>query len=273
VRYLLQGKRSIGSAFGLQLTAYSFLWLAGYNVVMPDRRTHRGPHPDDERLFAESELPRLREAMADYVMLMSRGYAQPSTLKLVGDRFELSQRQRVALMRAGCTEEQKGRRASARLPLKRLTGNEIAIDGYNVLITIESALSGGVLIRGIDGCIRDLASVHGTYRHVTETGPAMELVGSVLAGVMVTRALWLLDAPVSNSGRLRKSMQELATSRAWPWMVQLVTSPDAELRRTSDIVATTDSAILDACEQWVDLAGEIIVSRLPGVRVVDLSIA
>jgi hypothetical protein len=237
---------------------------------MPDKRQHRGPHPDDAGLFAEGELSRLRGAMADYCLLLSKGYAQPSSLKLVGDKFELTQRQRLALMRSGCTQEQKASRRSRRVSLKSLAGMEVAIDGYNVLITIESALSGGVLMRGVDGCIRDLASVHGTYRHVEETMPALELVGSVLAETYVTRALWLLDAPVSNSGNLKKRMTELAESRGWPWLVRLVTSPDAELKVSTDTAATTDSAILDACGQWVDLAGEIVTSRLPGVGVVDL---
>jgi hypothetical protein len=237
---------------------------------MPDKRTHRGPHPDDAVLFAHGQLPRLQEAMGDYTMLLSRGYAHVSSLKLVGDRFDLSQRQRLALMRSGCSNSQKLGRSSRRLAMDQLAGQPIAIDGYNVLITIESALSGGLLMRGVDGCIRDLASIHGTYRHVTETAPALELIGSALAQAGAAEMLWLLDSPVSNSGRLKKSMMELAARHGWKWDVQLVPSPDAQLRKTCAVAATTDSAILDACGRWIDLAGEIIASRLPGVRVVDL---
>ena len=56
---------------------------------MPDRRHHRGPHPDDASLFAPSVWPVLREAVADYCWLLSHGYASNSSLKLVGDRYEL----------------------------------------------------------------------------------------------------------------------------------------------------------------------------------------
>jgi hypothetical protein len=240
---------------------------------MPDKRTHRGPHPDDRLLFADSQVDGLRAALADYAMLLSKGYAAESSLKLVGDHFGLAARQRLALMRAACSQAQSQARTGRRLPFVRVAGNEVSIDGYNVLITIEAAMSGGVLFRGLDGCIRDLASVHGTYRHVSETMPALELIGTVLAAMSVTRATWLLDAPVSNSGKLAACMRKLAEERGWPWAVRLVTSPDSELRRTSDIVATTDSAILDACGPWVDLAGEIVVSRLPAAKVIDLGIS
>jgi hypothetical protein len=239
---------------------------------MPDKRTHRGPHPDDGVLFADDQVPRLREAMADYCLLLSRGYAQPSSLKLVGDRFELSQRQRTALMRAACSRQQRTLRAARRATIGELATKDVAVDGYNVLITVESAIAGGVLMRGVDGCIRDLASVHSTYRRVAETIPALELVGHVLAGCGAARVLWLLDSPVSNSGRLKKSITDLAQRNSWPWDVRLVASPDAELQKTSAIAATTDSAVLDLCGRWIDLAGEVIASRLPQVRVIDLNL-
>ena len=63
---------------------------------MPDRRKHRGPHPEDARLFAPEVWPLLREATADLCWLLSRGYADKSALRLVGDRYELVARQRAA---------------------------------------------------------------------------------------------------------------------------------------------------------------------------------
>jgi hypothetical protein len=66
---------------------------------MPDKRTHRGPHPSDVKLFAENVLPDLRTAVADYSLLLTKGYAEKSALKLVGDKFSLTERQRVAVMR------------------------------------------------------------------------------------------------------------------------------------------------------------------------------
>ena len=53
---------------------------------------------------------------------------------------------------------------------------QLWIDGYNVLTTIEAALAGAVIIAGRDGCYRDMASMHGSYRKVEETSPAIELI-------------------------------------------------------------------------------------------------
>ena len=57
--------------------------------------------------------------------------------------------------------------------LQALRGSvELLIDGYNVLTTVESALAHGLLLIGRDGCMRDLASMHGSWRKVDETAIA-----------------------------------------------------------------------------------------------------
>jgi len=238
---------------------------------MPDKRTHRGPHPEDARLFAPEKLGDLRSALADYCLLLTKGYAQKSSLKLVGDKFSLTERQRLALMRSACSDEQLASRTRRCVVVDALAGRRIAIDGYNLLITIEAAMSGGVIFKGRDGCYRDLASIHGTYRKVTETVPAVELIGKSLKEVGTAKALWLLDSPVSNSGRLKTLIGQLAHENGWDWEIKLLLSPDAVLVKAGDIVASSDSVVLDRCVNWVNLAEEIINRRLDSAWVVDLA--
>ena len=237
---------------------------------MPDKRLHRGQHPADEKLFGETLIPGIRRAVADYSLLLSKGYAEKSSLKLVGDRFTLTERQRLAVMRSACSDEQQAGRKSRQLDINAVAGQMIAIDGYNVLITIEAAMSGGLIFRGRDGCCRDLASIHGTYRRVSETQPAIELIGGFLQQIGINQALWLLDSPVSNSGRLKTLIREIAEKNGWGWEIELVISPDAVLIKGEKIVASSDSAILDKCCRWVDLTGEIIKNRIPAAKIIDL---
>jgi hypothetical protein len=239
---------------------------------MPDKRTHRGQHPSDEKLFAAARILDIRRAVADYSLLLSKGYAEKSSLKLVGDRFALTERQRLAVMRSSCSDEQRARRKSRQLDIGSIAGGSIAIDGYNILITIEAAMSGGLIFIGRDGCCRDLASIHGTYRKVTETIPAVELIGGFLQQAGAAQTLWLLDSPVSNSGRLKTLIRELAEKNGWPWQIELVINPDARLIKSEAIVASSDSVVLDGCGKWVNLAGEIIRAKIPTAKIIDLSV-
>jgi len=214
--------------------------------------------------------------LADFAWLLNRGYAHPSSLKLVGDHYRLTARQRLAVRRSACTDEARAARRARQTSLAAQRGGAIGIDGYNLLITVESALSGGLVLIGRDGCYRDLASVHGTYRKVSETTAALHLIMDHLDAATVGHVDWYLDRPVSNSGQLKTLIAELlekrdeGTPRATTWNIELMDSPDAVLASYPAAVATSDSAVLDSCGPWLNLAREIIEARIPQAWCLDL---
>lgn len=75
----------------------------------------------------------LRAATSDLCWLFDRGYSTPSALKLVGDRYALTKRQRTAVARCACSIEAVKRRRRHRLQPHQLSGHEVWLDGYNVL--------------------------------------------------------------------------------------------------------------------------------------------
>ncbi|MBW3600238.1 MAG: DUF434 domain-containing protein, partial [Planctomycetes bacterium] len=126
---------------------------------MPDKRAHRGPHPQDARLFGADALPELRAAANDYCWLLNREYPPTATLALVGNRYRLDKRQRMALARFACTDQQRDDRRGRCMPAPEIEGEVLLLDGFNVLTTVEAALSGAVVLVGRDGSFRDLAGM------------------------------------------------------------------------------------------------------------------
>jgi hypothetical protein len=145
------------------------------------------------------------------------------------------------------------------------------LDGFNVLTTVEAALAGGVILSGRDGCYRDMASMHGSYRKVEETRPALVMIGEVLEELGATECCWFLDRPVSNSGRLATIVREIAKEHGWQWHAQLENDVDPVLSESSNVVASADSVILDGCQHWCNLAREVIDRRIPNVNLVTLT--
>jgi hypothetical protein len=234
-------------------------------------QVHRGAASEDPRLFAPAQLPNLRAAAADLCWLLDRDYAPRSALELVGNRYSLAARQRMALSRYACAETDARRRRGRCLELTVLRGRELWIDGYNVLTLIESALGGGIVLLCRDDCCRDIAGIHRRYRKVNETIPALQLVGESIATWKVSACRWFLDRPVSNSGRLKALILDTAKTNGWNMDVELAFSPDHILSRTQNVVASSDGIILDRCAAWVNLAREIIIKRVPVAHLVDLS--
>jgi len=234
--------------------------------VVPDSRKHRGPGPQDPTWFGPDAQPDLAAAVADLSWLLSRGYGGPSALKLVGDRYQLAERQRVAVNRSACSNAARDARAARQVDPRSLRGRPLRIDGFNLVLTLESALGGGVVLSCRDGCYRDVASMHGTYRRVEETRPALELAALWLGEWGVGPCTWLLDAPVSNSGRLAAMIRATAPG----WSAEVVPDPDALLTRPGPVVATADAGVLDRCGPWVSLARALVEAGVPGAFVVDL---
>jgi hypothetical protein len=233
--------------------------------------SHRGPDPRDALAFGPASLPALRAAARDYAWLLSHGYAPDSSLKLVGDRWSLTERQRQAVRRATCSETARARRLERICREPDLAGCDLLIDGFNVLTTIESALGGAVVLSCRDDAYRDIAGLHGTYRRVAETLPSIASLGATVSGLGVRRCQWLFDRPVSNSGRIRKLFIDYAHEHRHDWHVELVADADPILKESREIVATADSAILDVCVRWFNLARHVIETGCPGANIVDLS--
>lgn len=222
---------------------------------------------DDER-FGEEALPTLRRAVGDLSCLLGRGYPEGATLKLVGDRYAIDRRQRAAVRRASCSESDLAIRTSRRAAPDELRSAELWIDTYNVLVTVRTALEGGIVIAARDGSYRDLA---GLTRELVDA-PLAD-VGRCLEELAPGRAVWCLDRPVSGSGRLRAAIEGIGAERGWPWEALVVGDPDPVLAGapSGTIVATADSAILDRCGRWFPLARWVVEQGVPGARVIDLA--
>ncbi len=203
--------------------------------------------------------------------MLGRGYAPVSALKLVGDRWRLTDRQRMAVRRSACSDEARARRRTREVTAAEVIGRAIWIDGFNVLTTIEAWLGGGVVLHCRDGTYRDLAGIHGTYRRVAETLPALETLAKVLRNLGIRSVRWLFDRPVSNSGRIRDLVLRIAADGPDPWSADVVDDPDPLLAVSTEVIATADSAILDAGPRWFNLAHEVIASSASHRRAIDLT--
>jgi hypothetical protein len=222
--------------------------------------THRGPHPEDATDFTGEAVAVLRDAVADMSWLLGRGYAEVAALKTVGDKCRLSKRQRQAVARSAATDEQVAARQAKRVSPR---DRPVDVDAFNVLITLERGLSGGPVLVGRDGALRDLGGVHGTWRQVGETTDALAWIGRALAAEGAGPVRFLIDAPVSNSGRLAALVRAAGEAQGWPWTAEVVPRPDPVLAESAAVVATSDAWILDRCGAWFDLTGTALAMAKP----------
>lgn len=214
---------------------------------------NRGKHANDDIIFGAKWQPIFEEATADLSYLLSRGYGAKSSTQLVGNRYRMNSRQQQALIRMTASEQAIIERKRKMVESEKLVNETVLIDGFNVLILLENAFSGAYVFKCQDETYRDISSVHGSYKRVVQTEKAIIEVGKTLQKLQIKKAIWYFDAPVSNSGRLKVMLYEMAEKHGFNWEINLVNNPDIILAKSENIVITSDAWILDECVRWFNL--------------------
>jgi hypothetical protein len=224
-----------------------------------DTRRNRGKGPRDEVLFGlENQREKLLLALSDMYYLLSKDYPPRATLALVGNRYRLRHRQILALQGMACSAKDIESRKLKEVAADSIQGKTIYLDGFNIVIILETLLSGGYVFRGLDGCYRDISSVHGSYKRVRQTEDVLITLGNALHELGAERVIWIFDAPVSNSGRLKTLCYETAKEQGFSWEVYLDNAPDKYLIAENRLIASSDAWVLNGCYEWFNLASFII---------------
>ena len=210
----------------------------------------RGYVPKDERNFSPTALETMKKTSRHVCYLLDEGYDLKQASTFIGNHFSLSERQRLAIVRSVASVGQLQNRKEKEKT--SLDGAEVWIDGFNTVISLEVMFSSSLLFACMDGTIRDLAALRGTYKIIPETEPAVRMLLDSLQEMKVKSAHILLDEPVSNSGRLKTLIADVGEGCPFDLDIQILKAVDSTLWGKENVI-TSDSIILDHCISWFNL--------------------
>jgi len=213
----------------------------------------------------------LLTAAADFLYLMDRGYPRTASLQLVGNRHNLNAVQREVLHRGVFAREEAKKRRKRLIRVEQLISRRLLVDGHNVIITIESGLTGLLLIAANDGVIRDVAGVSHRYKISCKTHKAIEGFLRILQNHPPDEIFFYLDAPIRQSGELAALLRSSLKSHNLAGGAQAIKVPEEHLIGTDDVVASSDSAVLDRVKHGFDLAAAAIKSLPQKLNTIDFT--
>lgn len=213
----------------------------------------------------------LMRAAADMRLFLERGYSRERVITLVGDRWGLTADDRHILRRAVHAPALAAARRAKLLAAEGLAGRAVALDGHNVLITLETALAGGRLVLADDGVVRDISGVGRHHRPGEATRQAARLALVLLSNVGVKEVRVYLDQPLPKSGELAEELRTVMASLGLAGQAQAVPVPEDLLLSHPGPVASADSAVIDAAHEPVDLAGQVMRTMDPPPTLETLS--
>ena len=235
------------------------------------------PTPFKDPLFIDL----LRKAAHELRFLLKRGYPMTSCIRFIGNHHQLPTAGRQALLRSHSRYVTSKDRIKKCVSPDKLQGARVAIDGYNVILTVETALMGKPLFMSSDRTIRDIRTVGGNYKYTSISQKGVELIFEALKSARVAEVNWVFDKPVSGSGEMARLIRNweperdqkpgmsdkgngAETSPTTHEMTILITaetasSADRKLANISNndpktLIASSDAPLLDRVHRWFNLA-------------------
>jgi hypothetical protein len=136
-------------------------------------------------------------------------------------------------------------------------GKRLGVDGYNVLITLESIITGKRVVRCDDGYIRDLRAIFGKYRATPATNKALSALIQTLTKVGPKTISVFFDKQASRSGELAAEVRRQLKRAGLKGDASAVGGVDMKLR-AFDVVASSDRAVIGRVKAVWDIPAELL---------------
>lgn len=202
-------------------------------------------------------MERLAEAVRDLRYLLDRGYRRESAVTFVANHFGLNEWERHLLARCVFSKKEAREHKRKIVGIEKVRRKWLAVDGYNVLITVEAILSGEPVIKCDDGIVRDLRGVFGKYRFGERSSEAVNEIVKAISKARPRRVTVLFDAQVSRSGELARFVRERLEEAGVEGEARAEKGVDSKVAR-AEVAASSDRVIIERANMIWDIPAYIL---------------
>jgi len=207
----------------------------------------------------QTKKDKIHDAAYDLRFLLDRGYKKKNAVTFVANKYLLDKKHRNFLVRSVFSSSKSDERKRKIVNIREIANKPLFVDGYNVLITVESILTDNAeaIVLCDDGVLRDVNAVFGKYKFSGITEKALNDIISILEKHKPSSIIFFFDSPVSFSAKLAELTKKIMDVHGIEGEVKLSKIVDYELVKAAKdaggIVATSDSVMIDKVRKIVDI--------------------
>jgi hypothetical protein len=202
---------------------------------------------------------KLLKPARDIRSLLRWGYPKFATIGFVSTHSGLSVEERYILTRVIMPPDRIVSRLNKKIACTGIEDRDILIDGYNVLLSVDSLLKKAPMWFCDDGYIRDTRYYFSKAKQVEDIGESLDLVLKFLSEAHLKSVIFLLDAQISRSGELAGLVRRKMNKCGIPGDARTSKTADFELKVAggdpgkSLIIASSDGIVIDSVRQVIDI--------------------
>ncbi len=193
------------------------------------------------------------KAITDIRYLLDRGYPGKGAITFVCNHYRLDIKWRYVFTRVVFDRDTIKSRREKTVNFEDVIGEAVLVDGYNVLITVESALKGEPIYLCDDGFLRDIRGVFRNYRCSGLTKRAMDEILGIFTDFTPSRVEFLFDSQISKSGNMARWVEKKLKDVGLEGGARTSRHVDHDLKQSNGIIATADGCIIDEAAKVVNI--------------------
>ena len=207
----------------------------------------------------------LIEALADYKYFLNRKYPYKAVLNLIVQRYSLTKPEKSLLYRCVHDNETASTVKNKVVSRNSVANSLLIIDGFNVLITISSALECYQVFLCDDGIVRDIMKSYRKFKFENKHIRAIELLINEIADAKPYKTIMFFDKQISFSGKVAKIINNLAKTKNLNLETELVNRNDSKVieHAKKGVVSSSDIVILLRAPKIFDISQYIIRKHFP----------
>lgn len=202
---------------------------------------------------------KLLKPARDIRSILRWGYPKFATIRFVAEHCQLSVEERHILTRVIMPPEKVVSRIKKKIACDGISNRDLLLDGYNVLLSVDSLLKNEPMWFCDDGYIRDTRYYFSKTSQAEDIDRALDSVLEFLSEAAPRSVTFLLDSQISRSGELAGFIRRKLEEHGIPGEAHTSKTADFDLKTEGRdlgknlIVATSDGIIIDSVLQVLDI--------------------
>lgn len=216
--------------------------------------------PESSASFSRPDpKERLLKPARDIRSILRWGYPKFATIRFVAEHSQLTVEERHILTRVIMPPDKVVTRIRKKIACNDISNRDLLLDGYNVLLSVDSLMKKEPMWFCDDGYIRDTRYYFSKTSQAEDIEKALDSILEFLSEKSPKSITFLLDSQISRSGELAGFIRHKLEEYGIPGKAHTSRTADFDLKTEGRnpeknlIVATSDGIVIDSVLQVLDI--------------------